>query len=226
MLRNVHLHGKLKKQFGASHRLAVANAGEALRALNCAFPGQFIEALKIGSYQLVRGDRRSGMKLNLELVNSFNLGCADLHLIPVAQGAASGKGVAKSILGVALIGGAIFMSGGLAGGGLLSAMGNVAIPGIGVTWGNIAVIGLGLTLAGAASLLSKPSETAEQKNSFNINGPGNSGKQGDAIQLIYGRTMVGSVNISFDANIEDMNAYSGVAAPSTRRRGGSYEAGL
>jgi predicted phage tail protein len=42
MLRTIHLHGALKKQFGPSFRFDVATAGEALRALNCAFPGKFV----------------------------------------------------------------------------------------------------------------------------------------------------------------------------------------
>ncbi|MET4217841.1 putative phage tail protein [Bradyrhizobium sp. LB14.3] len=78
MLRTVHLHGKLGKEFGQSHRFDVATAGEALRALNCAFPGRFVKALEDGYYKVVRGDKRNGMQLDLELVNGFNLGIADL----------------------------------------------------------------------------------------------------------------------------------------------------
>jgi predicted phage tail protein len=208
MMRTVHLHGRLKKQFGASHRFEVATAGEALRALNCAFPGAFVKALQTGSYQVVRGDRHSGMRLDLELVSALNLGMADLHLIPAAIGAANGKGVAKTILGAALIGGAIFMSGGTLAAPLT--IGSFAVPGM--TWGSIAAVGLGLALAGASTLLSKPADATASTDSYNLNGPSNGGKQGDAIQLIYGQVRVGSVNVSFDADIEDFNAYDGIAA--------------
>lgn len=207
MMRTIHLHGKLKKQFGASHRFDVRTASEALRALNCAFPGQFVAALQTGSYKLIRGDKRSGMALDMELVTSFNLGGADLHLIPVAAGAGNGKGVAKTILGVALIGGAIFMSGGalatpLATSGLLGS----------VTWSNIALVGVGMALSGVSSLMSNPTAPNEAKstNSFAINGPNNMGQQGSPIQLIYGECILGSVGVSFDMDIEDIGAYQGI----------------
>lgn len=214
-LRTVHLHGKLKKEFGSSHRFAVRTAAEALRALNTAFPGEFVKALETGSFKIVRGDKRNGMQLDLDLVCNFGLGAADIHIIPVAKGASNGKGVAKTILGVALIGTAIFMSGGTLA-APLSQMGTaVSIGGFGlggVTWGNIALIGLGLTLSGASTLLAKPTDAEKAKNdgSFNLPGSSNTGNQGDAIQLIYGRSMVRSVNVSFDNDIEDVGAYTGV----------------
>lgn len=211
MIRTIHLHGKLKKQFGASHRFDIATAAEALRALNCAFPGDFVAALKEGSYQLVRGNRHSGMKLDLDLVTSMRLGMADLHIIPALEGAVNSKGVAKTILGTVLIGAAIFMA--PAGAGLLGNMSATAFPllGANITYGNIALIGIGLTLAGAASLLAKPISDTKQEasDSFTISGPTNSAKQGDAIPLIYGETMVGSVTVSFDSDIEDIGAYAG-----------------
>ena len=210
MMRTVHLYGRLGKQFGSKHRFDVRTAAEALRALNCAFPGQFVEALQTGHFKLVRGDKRSGMILaEINLINQFGLGGADLHLIPSAIGAGNGKGVAKTIIGVALIGGAIFMSGGtlatpLASTGLLS----------GVTWGNIALVGIGVALSGVASLMAKPAASTEKAkdNSFSINGPNNMGTQGTAIQLIYGECVAGSVCVSFDADIEDIGAYQGATA--------------
>ncbi|WP_375763072.1 hypothetical protein ACE10X_27140 [Bradyrhizobium sp. Pha-3] len=208
MLRTIHLHGRLGKEFGKTHRLDVSTAGEALRTLNCNFPGKFVAALQTGSFRLICGDRHTGMRLTeMEFVNKFKLGNADFHLIPVAQGASNGKGAAKTIIGVALIGGAIFMSGGTLAAPLSGL--SAAVPGgLGLTWGNIAAVGLGLTLAGVSTLLSKPSGSTEQTQSYNLNGPGNVGNQGDPIALIYGRTMVQTVNVSFDADIEDIGAYS------------------
>jgi predicted phage tail protein len=222
MIRNIHMHGRLKKQFGAKHRFAVETAGEAMRALNCAFPGAFVEALRTGSFKIVRGDRYNGMHIaDLDLINSFKLGAADLHIIPVAAGAANGKGVAKTILGVALIGGAIFMSGGTLAAPLT--VGSLTVPGM--SWGTVAALGLGIALQGASTLLAKPTSADAAKNdgSFNLPGSSNTGNQGDAIQLIYGRTMVDSVNVSFDNSIEDIGAYSGVdATPPTKLIGGAY----
>ncbi|MEY9185315.1 putative phage tail protein [Bradyrhizobium sp. USDA 326] len=46
MLRTVHLHGRLGKELGRSHRFDVATAGEALRALKRAFPGRFADSIE------------------------------------------------------------------------------------------------------------------------------------------------------------------------------------
>lgn len=213
MLRTIHLHGKLKKQFGASHRFDVATAGEALRALNCAFPGEFVSALQTGSYKLVRGAKATGINLSgdISLINELKLGLADLHLIPAAAGAANTKGVAKTVLGVALIGGAIFMSGGTLA-APLGMMSNAVLPGIGITWGNIATIGLGVALAGASTLMAQPAATprdAEADASKTISGSGGNGGQGDAIPLIYGETLVPGVVVSFDSDIENTGSYTG-----------------
>lgn len=209
MLRVVHLHGRLGKDFGKSHRFDVATAGEALRALNCAFPGRFVKAIEEGYYKIVRGDKRNGMQLDLELVTQFNLGAADLHIIPVAKGAAmsqTAKGTTKVVLGAALVGGAIFMSGGLlatplAASGILS----------GTTYGTVAAIGLGLALSGASTLLTKPAgQETQASNALSVNGGniGNSGRQGDAIPLIYGEVMVGSTPVEVWSDVEDINVYA------------------
>lgn len=208
MLRTIHLHGKLGKEFGASHRFEVATAAEALRALNCAFPGRFVKAIENGAYKLVRGDKRNGMQLDIELVNGFKLGLADLHIVPVAKGAASNttKGTTKIVLGAALIGGAIFLSGGtlatpLAASGILS----------GTTYGTVAAIGLGLALSGASTLLSKPAgEQTQASNGLSVNGGniGNSGRQGDAIPLIYGECLVGSTPVQAWSDVEDISVYA------------------
>lgn len=210
MLRTVHLHGSLKKEFGPSFRFDVATAGEALRALNCAFPGKFVAALKEGQFKLVRGDKRSGMQLDLDLVCSLKLGLADLHLMPVAKGAsASGKGTTKVVLGAALVGGAIFLSGGTLA-APLAGMSGAIVPGIGITWGNIAAAGLAVTLAGASTLLSQPAAAHTNHSSADINtgNIGNSGKQGDAIQLIYGEVLTGSVPVSVSSEVEDIDVYA------------------
>jgi predicted phage tail protein len=216
MMRTIHLYGKLKKEFGPSFRFDVMTAAEALRALNCAFPGKFVGALQNGYFKLVRGDRRSGMSLDLGLVNELKLGFADLHLIPVAKGAVmsqTAKGTTKVVLGAALIGGAIFMSGGTLAAPLLG-MGSAAfsVGGMAVSWGSIALVGLGLVLAGAATLLSKPT-VSTASNGINVNNGniGNSGQQGDAVPLIYGEVLTGSVPISAQSDVEDIAVYSNSA---------------
>lgn len=213
MLRTIHLYGHLKKEFGPSFRFDVATAGEALRALNCAFPVKFVEALQNHSFKLVRGDKRSGMQLDMENILGLQLGSGDLHLMPIAKGASSSsKGTTKVVLGAALIGGAIFFSGGTLA-APLAGMTDAVLPGmIGVTYGNMAMIGLGLTLAGASTLLTKPvdNKPADQSSAALSGGGniGNSGKQGDAVQLIYGEVLTGSTPISVSSDVEDIDVYA------------------
>lgn len=209
MMRTIHLHGRLKREFGAKHRFDVATAGEALRALNCNYPGEFVRALQGACFRVVRGDHRTGMPLSIELVNDLKLGAADLHIMPVAMGAARGKGgPTKVVLGAALIGGAIFLSGGTLAAPLAN-MSAPAIAGVGVTWGNIAAVGLGLTLAGASTLLAKTDSANDtpKDESFSRVGPKQTATQGSAIPLIYGEVITSPVPVSIDADIEDIGAY-------------------
>ncbi|WP_234680806.1 tail assembly protein [Bradyrhizobium monzae] len=211
MLRTIHLHGRLGKDFGSSHRFDVMTAGEALRALNCAFPGRFVKTIQQGYYRIVRGDKRSGMQLDLDLVNQFNLGAADLHIYPVIRGAKSStaKGTTKIVLGAALVGGAIFLSGGMLA-TPIGALSGVPLVG-GMSYGTVAAIGLGLALSGASTLLTKPASPSPQaSNGLTVNGGniGNSGKQGDAVPLIYGEVMVGSTPVEAWSDVEDISVYA------------------
>jgi predicted phage tail protein len=198
MMRNIVLHGRLKKEFGPSFRLDVETAAEAIRAIGLQVPA-FIESLKEGSYQVIRGRRHGGMHLTLEDVSDFRLGGADLHIVPMVRGSKSGGGALKAILGVALIGASVFLSG-----GTLAA----PIMGSGVTYGNLAMMGVALSLAGVGSLLSSPEETkSKDDDSFTLSGPGQSYEQGSPVPLIYGEVITGSVMISGGIDIEDIGAY-------------------
>lgn len=209
--RTIHLHGALGTEFGESFRFAVETAGEAIRAFNANFPGRFIEALREGSFHVIRGNPETGMPLEEDHINGFRLGNADLHIIPAIEGSSSrGKGGIKAIIGVALIGVAIFASGGLAGGGLLAGMGAPAFGISGVTYGSIATFGAALALMGASQMLSpkeKPTEETKRDDSFAFSGPINTNDQGNPVPLIYGRVMTGGMPISSGIDIEDIGTY-------------------
>ncbi|MEZ2406933.1 hypothetical protein AB6806_08960 [Bosea sp. RCC_152_1] len=215
--RNVILHGRLGDEFGKSFRFNVETAGEAIRALNANFPDKFMAALREGSYNIVRGDVENGMGLDENNINAFKLGRADLHIIPVVEGSAGrggkGGGGVKAILGVALVGVAIFMSGGLAGGGL-AALGGEAfkIGAMSITWGNLATVGVAVALMGASSMLTpkeKPKEETKRDDSFSFSGPINVNEQGNPIPLIYGRVVTGGQPISSGIDIEDIGTWRG-----------------
>jgi predicted phage tail protein len=205
-MRSVFLHGALGDEFGESFRFEIDTAAEAVRALNCAFPSKFLKALEGKTYRVVMGQPDTGMDLDIELATALRLGSADLHFIPVAAGAMTqtAKGTTKLILGTALVGAAIFASGGtlatpLASTGLLS----------GLTWGNIALVGVGLALAGVSTLLTKPAaQTASNDVSVSGAAQGETGQQGSAIPLIYGEVLTPGITISVASQVEDINVYA------------------
>ncbi|WP_062120550.1 tail assembly protein [Aureimonas sp. AU40] len=196
-MRKIHLHGHLAK-YGKTFELDVLTAGEAIRALNANFP-RFREDLEIGHYRLVRGDEKTGFAIDLEEVNDYRLGNADLHIIPVAEGAKRG-GILKAILGVALVGAALFFSGGTLA-GAIGASGTLLGS---VSWASVAFIGLGLAIAGASSLISDPDKKGEdeKKTSHSLSGPTNTYEQGNPVPLVYGEVITGGQVISAGIDIE------------------------
>jgi predicted phage tail protein len=216
MMRSIHLHGRLKKRFGAVHRFDVETAGEGIRALYATFP-EFADELRTGHYRLTRGRLHGGMNLSLDHVNTFRLGGADLHITPAAEGSKGSGGAIKAIAGVALVGAAIFLSGGTLA-APLAARSTPLITGVPMlTWGSVALLGLGLTLAGASSMMSKAQDAkyTESTSSFTFSGPVNVNEQGVAVPLIYGQVITGSQPISSGFDIEDIGAYHGTQADFT-----------
>ena len=213
-MRIVHLHGALGQEFGDSYQFEVATAGEALRALNCAFPGKFLAHIRRHSYRVVRGDPEDGFHLDADLLNSLKLGKADLHFIPVAQGAEmskNAKGTTKLVLGGVVLGGAIFLSGGTLAAPLSGL--STAIPGaLGLTYGNLALVGFGLMLAGVSTLLTKPAaQTASNDVSVSGAADAATGSEGSAIPLIYGETLAPGIVISVASDSEDIDVYANSA---------------
>ena len=213
--RKIFLYGHLAEALGDRFEFDVATAGEAIRALNANFPEQFIGLLREGSYRLIRGDGENGLALDLEHVNGFKLGKGDLHIVPVVAGAASGSskggGGIKAILGIALIGVAVFMSGGTLA-APLAGMGSFVVGSSGLTWGTVALFGLAMAVSGAASMLSpkeKPKEETKRDDSYSFSGPINVNEQGNPVPLIYGRVMTGGMPVSSGIDIEDIGTWAG-----------------
>lgn len=202
-LTTIHLHGALGEEFGETHRMAVETASEAVRALQCNFPG-FVQKFAEGEYEIVRGDYdpEAGMWLDVEQAISFRLGSADLHIVPVIAGSKMSQGAGgalKLVAGVALIAGAAALTGGF---GLL---GTGMLSGFGATLaGNAAMVGVGLAVAGIATLLAPKQQNPYEQNSFTLSGPGNSYDQGNPVALIYGEVITGSVMVSGAMDIEDI----------------------
>lgn len=206
-MRNVYLHGHLGKRFGKEFRLAVDTPGAAIRLLAANFP-DFLKVLREGSYQLIRGRRRGGMHLGLEEVE-LRLGAADFHLVPVAAGRKGGGGVIKAVLGVALVGAAIFFSGGSLAAPLAGLSSTAfSIGGLGVTWGNIAMVGLVAAVAGISQMISpaQKQHKAGTDDSYAFSGPVNVGAQGYPVPLVFGEVITGGIAISSGFDIEPLVA--------------------
>lgn len=189
-MNEVHLHGRLKEEFGGPFRLEIRDAKEAIRALGIQLDG-FIDAIKDGYWRVMRGDAELGD-------DSLDIGLGDqeLHIIPATQGA-GGNGVGKVVAGAFMVGAAFFT-----GGASLAAWGSMATM--------TGAVGAGLIIAGASMMMAPTPETGDYEDkekdtqSYLFNGPVNVNKQGVAIPLVYGEMVTGSVVISAGIRAEDI----------------------
>lgn len=194
-MRKFHFYGHLAEVFPEPVEMEVDTALEGIRALAMQVE-PFLTELEKGDYRVIRGDRDTGIDLDLEAVVTFHLGQGDVHIVPVIEGSGGGGGSGgssgswiKIIAGAALVGAAIFFSGGILG---------AAVPGTFgmLSWGTVAFVGVALALYGAYQLLAKPDDEKDQQENYSINGPTNTYTQGGPVPLIYGEVMAGTVTIS------------------------------
>ncbi|MBS1168033.1 MAG: hypothetical protein H6R00_4058 [Proteobacteria bacterium] len=196
MRRKIHLHGALGKRFGRLHCLDVATAGEAGRALAAVLPG--FRDFAVGKwFRVVRGDRRKGLALGEDDL-AFELGSADLHIVPVLAGSGGRGGLGKIIAGVFLIGAAFFFPGSIA------ALGTAT--GLGITAGQVAGLGLALAMTGLGQMLApKPKSTSgKDQSSYLFDGGTNVTTEGGPVPLVYGHFRVNPVLVGVGLSTEDI----------------------
>lgn len=194
-LKTVRLYGKLGTRFGRVHRLAVASAAEAVRAL-CAIRPGFEKEL------MTSRDRGIGYAVFLGKRNIAEdemlhpAGREEIRIAPVLQGSGRG-GLFQTILGAAMMVFAMWAAGGFS--SLASLSSTLATEGwIGAT----ALMGMSLMLGGVMQLLSpqmkglSARDSVENGASYNFNGAVNTTAQGNPVPLGYGRMIVGSAVIS------------------------------
>lgn len=198
-MRDIYMHGSLGKAFGRHMKLEVSTAAEAIYALSVNIPG-FSDMIRKGHWRIVRGkSARKGMPLDEELIVSFNLGDASLHIVPAPAGAKN-DGLMKVVAGVALLG--LSMSGL----GFLATPVSGAIMGA-TTWGNVAgMMGLSLALTGASTLLAPEQLVEESSESYLFSGPMNSTAQGSVIPIVYGEVITGGILVAGGLDIDRINA--------------------
>ncbi|HDR1007450.1 TPA: tail assembly protein [Pasteurella multocida] len=183
---NVKFYGSLR-QFGASFKLEVENAAEAIKALTTQIP-KLRECIQKSYFTLRIGKEYIDNRyLEKGLHYKLKDGMA-LHLTPVLKGSKRG-GVFNVILGAALMVASIFVPGA----GLLGGL---------ITKGAVFGMGAALTLGGVAQMLTKPppmqsmGNDTEKKRSTSFSNLSNMIAQGQMVPLAYGRMLCGSMVIS------------------------------
>jgi len=201
MKRKIYLHGALGERYGEVIELNVATAAEAVRALAITREG-FGEEIRSGAWHVVRtkpdGDVDSGLDFDESMLRGYRLGKGELHILPVVAGSKR-SGLLKIILGVALVGAAFFMSGGMLS-APLAASGALS----GLTYGNVAMIGLAVAASGVSELLAPEEKTEKKDESYLFSGPQTTYREGSAIPLVYGEVITGGVLISVGMDAEDL----------------------
>lgn len=191
-LRTIQLGGVLGKRFGRVHRLAVANAAEAVHALGSLLGGfdAFLTQAKDKGmgFAVFYGKDRSLTEDEL----TFPVRGEDvIRIVPMVLGAKSGW--VRIIIGAVLV----------IVGYVLTAFGYGAI---GVPLANM---GWAMIIGGVIQLLTpvpkgqSSRDKGENTPSYSFNGPVNTQAQGATVPVLYGELIVGSAVVSAGINAVD-----------------------
>lgn len=215
MKRKVVLHGHLST-FGKEFRMNCLTVGDAIRLFKANFGQKFVTAIKQGTYQIILGHPAlGGIPVSLEMINTFNLGPGELHIVPVIEG--SGGNNMGLILGVAIMVAATIATAGTFGAAAFASMSafgtsmGATVGLAGITAGQVFAFGAALAFGGLVSMLTpKPklnsaNDREDEKASFMFNGAINTKAQGHPIPVIYGGPILtGSIVASAGLKVEQM----------------------
>jgi predicted phage tail protein len=228
VLREVVLHGALRREFGDRYEITANSPVLALNGLMTMLPGLYTRIAQ-GEFAIVVGKRRkTGRAVGdvADLAQGWQPGERTLHVVPVVKGRGGGGGTAKIIIGIAIIAlavvapyaafgfaGPIFSGAGTAGAlsfGVFGGLGATAVGGI--TFGTLAGLGAIVALGGVAQMLSPQPKTTSggreapgENPSLVFNSVVNSVEEGNVVPLIYGDVLCGSQVIAAGITPEDVN---------------------
>lgn len=213
MLRNIFLHGHLKK-FGTKYEIDCVTPAEGVRALIYQIPG-FRKALEKGEYRVRVINNKQSLDLEAETLTLDIHNAESIHITPLVSGRK--RGGVKAIIGLILIAVAVIVTMGTA---AVLFTGTMAT---GITlsgYGYLALFGASLLLSGVAMMLSPVPKLGKEKRneSFLFSGAENTYRQGDPVPLVYGKHLVGSVTVS--AGVSTESAYASVNNPYYNPLGG------
>lgn len=194
MLTTIKVYGSLAKFLGQRvFRAAVDTPLEAVSFLRANFEG--LAAHMAGhDYKILTGTLELQAGSNPEQLQ-YPVGMGEaISIVPVVGGA-GGRGTRSILAGVALVGFSL------------------AFPGIGKVIGGkamtaIGLFGGGLILDGVAQMLTPVPDLSDSdldpaSNPISFSGIQNVSRQGVAVPVVYGETLVGSVVISSGINTQD-----------------------
>lgn len=193
MLREIRIYGKLAKFLKRRvFKAAVATPAEAVRFLVANFP-QVEAHMADQHYKVLVSKHELELGDHPEQLHDPIGETEPIKIVPVMAGAGA---VGRIIGGVALIAAAFLFAPGAALAGGLFTLGAQAVP-------IVAGIGVSLALGGVAQLLSPVPQMStgsdseqDPRKSFSFSGIQNVTRQGVPVPIVYGETIVGSVNIS------------------------------
>lgn len=204
-MRQLFLHGRLKKKFGGPYNFDCTGPIEAVKLMVANFP-EFAGEIAKGSYRIIVGSLRNGREIDEQMLPMVFPEKESIHIIPTIAGAKGGAG--KTILGIAIIGVAAIATGGFGAAGVAPALFGAG------TWGSIAMVGASLALSGIAQMLTPTPKTPDitqreppdQRPSFLLGGSVNVIEQGHPIPIVGGKNILGGIVISVGIDVEEVLA--------------------
>ena len=176
-MKTIKLYGDMGKKFGREFELDVQTPAEAIRALASQVKGfrAYLHAHAQDAFKIFVGGRNSSETLDFP--------CSDKEIIRIAPVVQGSGAVGRIVLGVVMLVVAYFVP----------PLAPYLVP-----------MATSMILGGIVQLLSPTpktdsgmgSEAAENRPSYNFNGPVNTTAQGHPVQLAYGRVVCGSAVIS------------------------------
>lgn len=201
MLTKIILEGPMGKEFGREWNLSIQTPNEALRMIDANKPGVFrwirSNLARFERYQIICEYENGIVESLTDSDYREHRQAKCIRFIPMTAGA-GGNGAVQAVLGIVLI-----------------VVGAVIDWYTGGTGGNTFIyMGVAMLAGGIAQMLSKqpgPKDIKEADTgnsstspSYYFDGPVNTTAQGDPVQLVYGRVLVGSHTISAAATVDQL----------------------
>ncbi|MBT9097517.1 tail assembly protein [Methylovulum psychrotolerans] len=199
MLTTVKLYGHLRQQFGGVFTFDIDRVGEAISALDCNLSGfrAYLLAHSAPGYRVLVDDAPVMAFEELD----FSIAIPrTIKIVPVVQGADSGKAIGQIILGVALVALAAF--GGVAAAAAYFGASAATAASLAV---GVGLMGLSMVAGGVTQLLSSvPSSAgARQANNTVFSNGQSTIQQGLRVPICYGIIMAEGLPISVRLVVEN-----------------------